>query len=148
MMPMLLTLLMTATPSESSVSVGKVLFVAGEAGFAAVSAQPWMNRAADVATVTSVFSRFDVSLTTIPLLGPATTMLLEAQLQEAGWQGRFVAGATSLGLQTLGCTLMALSVFEDDVDEGPVAGVRPTTVGFRVLDSGAGGIVTVSGVTF
>lgn len=147
-MPLLLSVVMTATPTASSVSLGKALFTAGEAGFAAVSAQPWMHRAADVATVSSVFSRFDVSLTTIPLLGPATTMLLEANLQEAGWQGRFVAGATSLGLQTLGCTLMALSLFEDDVDEGPVAGVRATTVGFRVLDSGAGGIVTVSGVTF
>lgn len=145
---MLLTLVMTATPSQPSVSVGKLLFVAGEAGFATVSAQPWMERAADVATVTSVFSRFDVALTTVPLLGPATTMMLEAQLQEDGWKGRFVAGAASLSLQTLGCTLMALSLFEDDVDEGPVSVARATTVGFRVLDGGAGGVITVSGVTF
>lgn len=148
MTPLLLAVVMTATPTASSVSLGEALFTAGEAGFAAVSAQPWVDRAADVATVTSVFSRFDVSLTTVPLLGPATTMILEAQLQEAGWQGRFVAGATSLSLQTLGCTLMALSLFEDEVDEGPVSLARATTVGFRVLDGGAGGIVTVSGVTF
>lgn len=148
MTPMLLALVMTATPAPS-VNVGKVLFVAGEAGFAAVSAQPWMERAADVATVTSVFSDFDVKLTTIPLLGPATTMLLEAQLQEDGWKGRFVAGAASLSLQTLGCTLMALSWLEDEVaDEKPVSFARATTVGFRVLEGGAGGVVTVSGVTF
>jgi len=148
MTPIILALVMTATPAPS-VSVGKMLFVAGEAGFVAVSAQPWMERAADVATVTSVFSRFDVRLTTIPLLGPATTMLLEAQLQEDGWKGRFVAGAASLSLQTLGCTLMALSWFEDEVaDDGPVSTLRATTVGFQVVEGGVGGIVTVSGVTF
>ena len=146
MTPMLLSMVLTA--SAPSVNVGKVLFVAGEAGFVAVSAQPWMERAADVATVSSVFSRFDVKLTSIPLLGPATTMMLEAQLQEDGWQGRFVAGATSLSLQTLGCTLMALSVFEDEADDGPVSIARATTLGFRVVDGGAGGVITVSGVTF
>jgi hypothetical protein len=149
MTPLLLTLVLSNAPAEPSLELGVVLFVAGEAGFAAVSAQPWLERSDDVASVTPVFSRFDVKLTAIPLLGPVTTMLLEGRLQEDGWQGRFVVGAASLSLQTLGCTLMALSSLEDEsAEEGPLSFVRATTIGFRIMDGGAGGVVTLSGVAF
>ncbi|MBE2251291.1 MAG: hypothetical protein IAE78_17250 [Myxococcus sp.] len=144
---MLLSLVMAAAPQAASVTLGEVLFTAGEAGFAAVSAQPWLERARDVDGVTSVFSRFDLKVTGIPLLGPATTMLLEAQFQEDGWKGRFAAGATSFGLQALGGTLMALSWLDDDApDEGLPTSLRATSIGFRVVDTG--GVVTLSGVTF
>lgn len=82
----------------------------------------------------------------MPVLGPLTAMMLEAQTKQGGWHERFAVNLVGLGLQSVGASLAVFEELEDDVVEGPVTTFRPTRVSFRPLEGG--GVVTVSGVTF
>jgi hypothetical protein len=151
MVSLLLAAALASTPTlapAKTVSLGDVFLVAGEAGFAASGARPWLDRSAELSQVTPLFHRFDLVASDVPLLGPASVMLMEARHQQAGWQARFMLSAASLSLQGVGCALLAMELDAPEVDEGPVATVRPTRIGFRLLEGNSGGVVTLSGVTF
>ncbi|MDX2009863.1 MAG: hypothetical protein SFW67_06730 [Myxococcaceae bacterium] len=151
MVPLVLAATLAATPVPSApktVSLGDVFLVAGEAGFAAGGGRSWLDRSAELSSVTPLFGRFDLVASDVPLLGPVSVMLLEAQHQQAGWQARMALSAASLSLQTVGCALLALELDEPTADEGAVTSVRPTRIGFRLLEGNSGGVVTLSGVTF
>ncbi|MBL8923875.1 MAG: hypothetical protein JNJ54_33780 [Myxococcaceae bacterium] len=136
MVALLLAATLASTPAGSPkrVTLGDVLLVAGEAGLATGGSRPWLGR----------FS----SVVDVPVLGPAGVMFFEAQERREGWQTRFAVSAASLSLQSLGAALLALDVVSPAEDEGAVTTLRPTRIGFRILEGHQGGIVTLSGVTF
>jgi hypothetical protein len=151
MVALLLTAALASTPVTTpakTVSLGDVFLVAGEAGLAGGGGRPWLDRSAELTTVTPLFHRFDLLVSDVPLLGPASVMLMEARTRQDGWQARFVMSAASLSLQGVGCALLALELDEPTVEEGAVTTLRPTRISFRMLEGQSGGIVTLSGVTF
>lgn len=150
MVTLLLTAALASTPltPPKTVSVGSLLLVAGEAGLAAGGGRPWLGRSAELASVTSVFQRFDLMVSDVPLLGPASVMLIEAQQQTEGWQVRVALSAASLSLQSLGCAVLAYELDAPEEDEGAVTTLRPTRIAFKLLEGQHGGVVTISGVTF
>lgn len=148
MVTLLAALVVTATP-PTTVKLSSVLLVAGEAGFAATGAQPWVDRPESVgAALPGVLARFSFNLPDLPVLGQVTAIALETRLQEDGWQARVALNAASLSLQGVGAALLAMELFEDEAPEGAVETFRPTRISFRLLDGGRGGVVTLSGVTF
>jgi hypothetical protein len=146
MVATLTALLLASTPvSPSTVKASSLFFAAGE-GLGAMGSQPWIGQALTAGTVSPLFSRFGLDVTDVPVLGPATAVLLDLQLQHDGWSSRALMNFTSFGLQTVGAALAVSELFDEDVDEGAVDTLRPTRVSFRLLEGG--GEVTVSGVTF
>lgn len=129
MLSALAAVVIASTPAAApTVRLSTVLFVLGEASYAPVGG-----------TVRGYKG--------VPVLAPATSLWAEAMLQQPGWGSRLALSAAGLGLQGLGLALMGLEALEDEKsDEGQVDSLRVTTVGFRLVE--AGGVVTVSGVTF
>ncbi|MCU0695516.1 MAG: hypothetical protein MUC96_03180 [Myxococcaceae bacterium] len=151
MVSLLLTAALAAMPVTApakTVSLGDVFLVAGEAGFAAGGGRPWLDRSSELGAVTPLFGRFDLVASEVPLLGPMSVMLMETHHRQAGWQARVALSAMSLSLQSVGCALLALELDEPGAEEGAVTSVRPTRIGFRLLEGNNGGVVTLSGVTF
>ncbi len=138
--------LLASTPMPPSTVKASSLFLAAGESLGAMSGQPWIGQSQVAGTVSPLFSRFNLDVTDVPVLGPATAMLLEVQSQQDGWSGRLVVNFTSFGLQTVGAALAVSELFDEDVDEGAVDTLRPTRVSFRLLEGG--GVVTISGVTF
>ncbi|MCA2977688.1 MAG: hypothetical protein INH37_05345, partial [Myxococcaceae bacterium] len=96
MAPLLLAVALAATPGSiapRTVDVGDVLLVMGEAGFAAGGGRPWLDRASDLSAVTPLFQRFELVVSEVPLLGPASVMVLELQQRADGWQARVALSA-------------------------------------------------------
>lgn len=139
-----LTALVLAS-SPSTVKASSLFLTAGES-LGAVGSQPWIGQSQAAGTVSPLFSRFNLDVTDVPVLGPATAMLLDVNGQTDGWSGRLLVNFTSFGLQTIGAALAVSELFDEDVDEGAVDTLRPTRVSFRLLEGG--GVLTVSGVTF
>lgn len=140
----LTALLLAATPA-TTVKASSLLLTAGES-LGAVGSQPWIGQSQLAGTVSPLFSRFNLDVTDVPVLGPATAMLLDVNAQQEGWSGRLLVNFTSFGLQTVGAALAVSELFDEDLDEGAVDTLRPTRISFRLLEGG--GVVTVSGVTF
>lgn len=140
----LTALLLAATPA-TTVKTSSLLLTAGES-LGAMGSQPWIRQSQLAGTVSPLFSRFNLDVTDVPVLGPATAMLLDVNAQQEGWGGRLLVNFTSFGLQTVGAALAVSELFDEDLDEGAVDTLRPTRISFRLLEGG--GVVTVSGVTF
>lgn len=139
----LTALVIASTPA--TVKASSLFLTAGES-LGAMGSQPWIGQSQAAGLVSPLFSRFSLDVTDVPVLGPATAMLLDVNGQTDGWSGRLLVNFTSFGLQTIGAALAVSELFDEDVDEGAVDSLRPTRVSFRLLEGG--GVVTVSGVTF
>lgn len=146
MVATLTALLLASTPMPASTVKASSLFLAAGESLGAVGGQPWIGQPQAAGAVSPLFSRFNLDVTDVPVLGPATAMLLDARSQQAGWGSRLLVNFTSFGLQTVGAALCVSELFDEEMNEGAVDTLRPTRVSFKLLEGG--GVVTVSGVTF
>lgn len=146
MVATLTALLLASTPMPANTVKASSVFLAAGESLGAVGGQPWIGQSQAAGAVSPLFSRFNLDVTDVPVLGPAAAMLLDARSRQDGWSSRMLVNFTSFGLQSVGAALAVSELLDEDVDEGAVDTLRPTRVSFRLLEGG--GVVTVSGVTF